>query len=139
MFANEGEATVLVQGNTTVFPGALVTWTCKVRRYKMERTLAELRCFIIVVIINVECRVELHDRQTDSDECCNSESSWLIYFFFLLFVEKNIRFKLLGHFIPFENFEEVRQVLIGFKKRSASRFALNQGPKELHTVSTCEL
>lgn len=79
MFANEGEATVLVQGNTTVFPCVLVTSTCKVRRCRMERTPAELGCFILVVIINVECRVELHDRQTDSDEWCNSESSWLIF------------------------------------------------------------
>lgn len=29
--------------------------------------------------------------------------------------------------------------MIGFKKRNAVRFALNQGPKELHAVSTCEL
>lgn len=107
MFANEGEGTVLVRGNTTVFPCALVTSTSKVTRCRMERTLAELRCFILVVIINIECRVELHDRQTDSDECCNSETSWLILFFLffpLLFAEKTMRFKLLGHFISFENF-----------------------------------
>lgn len=104
MFANEGEATVLVQDNTTVFPGALVTSTCKVRRYRMVRTLAELKCFIIVVIINAECRVELHDMNV----VILRAHGCFFFFFSLLFAGKKIRFKLLRHFISFENFEEVR-------------------------------